>query len=177
VRNRPTSVESCRVGGGFVHFPEKLCFLRLLGRASRYSRPVLDVDRSFHRTELRPFRESLMFARPPRDAHHPAASLGRAKAVFVLAQQSVNLSDNQAVRLIHRERRRDDSLEEGQCYDHSYREHMSDHVEVVRLEPAGIRVEIAVEGETEHHVTTKRLKAQFEERLAARTRSSRRPRS
>jgi hypothetical protein len=53
---------------------------------------------------------------------------------------------------------------------------MSDHVEVVRLEPVGIRVEIAVEDETEHHVTTKRLKNQFEERLAARTRSSRRTR-
>lgn len=53
---------------------------------------------------------------------------------------------------------------------------MSDHVEVVRLEPVGTRVEIAVEDATEHHVTTKRLKNQFEERLAARTRSSRRTR-
>ena len=50
---------------------------------------------------------------------------------------------------------------------------MSDHVEVVRLEPAGIRVEMPVEVETEHHVTTERLKGQFEERLAARTRRSR----
>jgi hypothetical protein len=89
---------------------------------------------------------------------------------------SVHLSDNQAVRLIHRERPREDSLEEGRCYDHSYREHMSDHVEVVRLEPAGIRVEIPVEVGTEHHVTTERLKAQFEQRLAARTRRPRRTR-
>ena len=81
-----------------------------------------------------------------------------------------------AVRLIHRERPREDSLEEGECYDHSYGEHVSDHVEVVRLEPAGIRVEIPVEVETEHHVTTERLKGQFEERLAARTRRSRRAR-
>jgi hypothetical protein len=34
---------------------------------------------------------------------------------------------------------------------------MSYHVEVVRLEPAGIRVEIPVEVGTEHHVTTERL--------------------
>jgi hypothetical protein len=89
---------------------------------------------------------------------------------------SVDVGDNQAVRLIHRERPHEDSLEEGSCYDHSYREHMSDHVEVVRLEPAGIRVEIPVELGTEHHVTTERLKAQFEQRLAARTRRSRRTR-
>ena len=73
-----------------------------------------------------------------------------------------------AVRLIHRERLRENSLEEGECYDHSYGEHVSDHVEVVRLEPAGVRVEISVEVATEHHVTTQRLKGQFEERLAAR---------
>jgi hypothetical protein len=46
-------------------------------------------------------------------------------------------------------------------------------VEVVRLEPAEIRVEIPVEVEREHHVTTERLKGRFEERLAARTRRSR----
>jgi len=80
------------------------------------------------------------------------------------------------VRLIHRERQREDSLEESECYDHSYGEHVSDHVEVVRLEPAGIRVEIPVEVETERHVTTERLKGQFEERLAARTRRARRAR-
>jgi len=51
---------------------------------------------------------------------------------------------------------------------------LSDHVELVPLEPAGVRVEIQVEVETEHHVTTERLKVQFEERLAARTRRSRR---
>jgi hypothetical protein len=33
-----------------------------------------------------------------------------------------------------------------------------------------------VEVETEHHVTTERLKGQFEQRLAARTRRSRRTR-
>jgi len=81
------------------------------------------------------------------------------------------------VRLIHRERPREDSLEEGECYDHSYGEHVSDHVEVFRLEPAGIRVEVSVEVETEHHVTTERLKGQFEQRLAARgARRSRRAR-
>ena len=94
----------------------------------------------------------------------------------VAATGSVDITDNEAVHLIHRERPREDSLEEGECYDHSYGKHVSDHVEVVRLEPAGIRVEIPVEVETEHHVTTERLKSQFEERLAARTRRSRRAR-
>ena len=91
-------------------------------------------------------------------------------------QQVRNITDNEAVRLIHRKRPREDSLEERECYDHSYGEHVSDHVEVVRLEPGGIRVEIPVEVETEHHVTTEHLKGQFEERLAARTRRSRRAR-
>jgi hypothetical protein len=86
------------------------------------------------------------------------------------------LTDNESVRLIHRERPREESLEEDECYDHSYGDHLSDHVELVRLEPAGVRVEIPVEVETEHHVTTERLKGQFEERLAARTHRSRRAR-
>jgi hypothetical protein len=80
------------------------------------------------------------------------------------------------VRLLHRERPREKSLEERECYDHSYGEHVSAHVEVVRIEPAGIRIEIPVEVDTEHHVTTASLKGQFEERLAARTRRSRRAR-
>jgi hypothetical protein len=62
------------------------------------------------------------------------------------------------VRLIHRDRLRDQSLEDCECYDHSYGEHMSDHVEVVPLESAGVRVEIPVEVETEPHLTTERLK-------------------
>jgi hypothetical protein len=89
------------------------------------------------------------------------------------ATQAVNLTDNEGVRLIHGKRAREDSLREGDCYDHSYGEHVSDHVDVVHLEPAGIGVEIPLEVETEHHVTTERLKDQFEERLAARTRRSR----
>jgi hypothetical protein len=48
------------------------------------------------------------------------------------------------------------------------------NVEIVPLESAGIRVDIPVEVETERHVTTECLKRQFEDRLAARTRSSRR---
>jgi hypothetical protein len=38
---------------------------------------------------------------------------------------------------------------------------VSDHVDVVHLEPARIRVEIPMEVETEHQVTTERLKGQF----------------
>lgn len=79
----------------------------------------------------------------------------------------------EAVRLIHRERLREGSLEEGECYDHSYGEYVSGHVEIVPLEPAGVRLEIPAEVEREHHVTTEQLKRQFEERLAARTRPSR----
>jgi hypothetical protein len=96
--------------------------------------------------------------------------------MFVLAPTGCVGIDNESVRLIHRERPREESLEEEECYDHSYAEHLPDHVELVRLEPAGVRVEIPVEIETEHHVTTQRLKDQFEERLAARTRRSRRAR-
>jgi hypothetical protein len=93
----------------------------------------------------------------------------------VLTQQVfVNVIDNEAVRFIHRERQREGSLEEGECYDHSYGQHLSDHVEIVPLESTAIMVEIPVEVETERHVTTGRLKAQFEERLAARARRSRR---
>jgi hypothetical protein len=91
-------------------------------------------------------------------------------------QQVRNITDNEAVHLPRRERPREKSLEEGECYDHSYGEHVSDHVEVVRLEPAGLRVENPVGVGTEHHVTTEHLKGQFEERLAARTRRSRRAR-
>jgi len=106
--------------------------------------------------------------------HHLRRALGSERRFRADAAGSTNLSDNQAVRLIHRERPREDSLEEGECYDHSYREHVTDHVEVVSLEPTGTRVEIPLEVETEHHVTTERLKGQFEQRLAARTRRSRR---
>jgi len=80
------------------------------------------------------------------------------------------------VRLIRRQRPREDSLEEAECYDHSYGANVSDNVEIVPLEPAGIRLEIPVQDETEGHVTTERLKDQFERRLAARTRRSRRAR-
>ncbi len=93
------------------------------------------------------------------------------------ATGSANITDNETVRLIHRERPHDDSLKEGECYDHSYGEHVSDHVEVVRLEPAVIRIEVPARVETEHHVTTESLKGQFEARLAARTRRSRRARA
>jgi hypothetical protein len=100
----------------------------------------------------------------------------RERCVCADATRSIDLSDNETVRLIHRERPRDDSLEEGECYDHSYGKHVSDHVEIVPLESAGIRVDIPVEVETKPHVTTECLKRQFEDRLAARTRRSRRAR-
>jgi hypothetical protein len=118
-------------------------------------------------------------ARPARaHAVFPGLSARRRPRTLCCADatRSIDLSDNETVRLIHRERPRDDSLEEGECYDHSYGKHVSDHVEIVPLESAGIRVDIPVEVETKPHVTTECLKRQFEDRLAARTRRSRRAR-
>ena len=112
----------------------------------------------------------------------PEPRLARAHLCFLLPERvraapaGCVLTDNESVRLIHRKRPSEDPLEEDECYDHSYGEHLSDHVELVRLEPAGVRVEIPVEVEPDHHVTTERLKGQFEQRLAARTRRSPRPR-
>lgn len=79
------------------------------------------------------------------------------------------------MRLIRRNRQRTGSLAEDDCYDHSYGEHVSDHVDVVHLEPTERRIEIP-EVDDGHHVSTDRLKRQFEERLAARARR-RRPRA
>jgi len=73
------------------------------------------------------------------------------------------------VRLIHRTRERSASLQERDAYEHSYGTTV-DHVDIVRVEPA-VRPEIAIEEESaQAHVTTKELKAQFEERLAGRRR-------
>jgi len=74
------------------------------------------------------------------------------------------------VRLIHRDQARTGSLEEGDCYEHSYGEHVLDHVDLVDLDHAETPVELPL---PEQHVTTKRLKLQFEERLAARRRGHR----
>src|SRR6266540_2661333 len=72
-----------------------LRFLRLHGRASRYSRSAL--DRSFRRAELRPFREFLIFARPPPDDASPSGEpWPREGRVRADATGSVNLSDNRA---------------------------------------------------------------------------------
>jgi len=71
------------------------------------------------------------------------------------------------VRLIHRDRERSGSLEEGDCYDNSYGDHVLDHVDLVELEHDSARIDLP---SPEQHVTTKRLKTQFEDRLAARTR-------
>jgi hypothetical protein len=172
----PGRARKRRACGGFVRLSEKLSF----PTASRKSLVLLAlrarrwITRSNRAAAIRKFPD---LARPPRDNASPFGKPGLSeRPVRADATGSVNLSDNQAVRLIHRERPREDSLEEGKCYDHSYREHMSDHVEVVPLEPAGIRVETPAEVETEHHVTTERLKGQFEQRLAARKRRSRRTR-
>ena len=74
------------------------------------------------------------------------------------------------VRLIHRNRAASGSLEEGDCYKHSYGEGVLGHVDVVHLEPSDPRIEIIPEVEGAHHVTTEGLKRQFAERLAARRR-------
>jgi hypothetical protein len=58
------------------------------------------------------------------------------------------------------------SLAEGDCYDHSYGEGVLGNVDLVEAhaEPPA---------DPAHHITTKRLKQQFEERLAARQRRRR----
>src|SRR6266545_253969 len=59
--------------------------------------PCSTLDRSFHRAELRPFREFLMFARPPRDDASPSGEpWPREGRVRAGATGSVNLSDNRA---------------------------------------------------------------------------------
>jgi hypothetical protein len=68
------------------------------------------------------------------------------------------------VRLLHRDRERTAALAEGDCYDHSYGEGVLGNVELV-AHP----VEPEPPADPEHHVTTERLKRQFEERLAARS--------
>jgi hypothetical protein len=55
---------------------------------------------------------------------------------------SVNLTDDETVRLIHRERPREDSLEEGECYDHSYGEHVSDQALASTVPWLGDRVQV-----------------------------------
>ena len=78
------------------------------------------------------------------------------------------------MRLLHRNRRRAGSLGEADCYAHSYGEHVLDHVDPVRSEPAIRTPEIAWDVETLRHVTTEGLKRAFEERLEARRRRKRR---
>jgi hypothetical protein len=84
--------------------------------------------------------------------------------------ESAAAAHNATVRLIHRDRAGAGSLEEGDCYENSYGEHVLDHVDLVDLERAETQVELPP---PEQHVTTKSLKRQFEERLAARARRRR----
>jgi hypothetical protein len=78
-------------------------------------------------------------------------------------------SHNRIVRLRPRSRAPAASLGEGDCYAHSYGEHVSDHVDVVPLESAGTSLEVS-DLAPGLHVSTDRIKRQFEERLAARAR-------
>jgi hypothetical protein len=71
------------------------------------------------------------------------------------------------VRLIHRNRGKPGSLAEGDCYENSYGDHVLDHVDLVELEHSEAQVELPPPA---HHVSTRLLKVQFEERLAARRR-------
>jgi hypothetical protein len=82
--------------------------------------------------------------------------------------------NNPGMRLVHRGREPDTTLDEADCYAHSYGEHVLDHVDPVRQAPPVAVPEIPWDLETPRHVTTEGLKRQFEERLASRGR--RRPR-
>jgi hypothetical protein len=68
-----------------------------------------------------------------------------------------------------RDRERTGSLAEGDCYDHSYGEGVIGNVDLVdaQSEPPS---DSKHDPTSEHHVTSKRLKQQFEARLAARSR-------
>jgi len=74
------------------------------------------------------------------------------------------------MRLLHREDEPDVTLDEADCYAHSYGKHVLDHVDPVPESSTGAAPEIPWEVETERHVTTEGLKRQFEERLEARSR-------
>jgi len=73
------------------------------------------------------------------------------------------------VRLIKRDRP-GSSLAEDDCYENSYGDHVLGHVDLVELEHADASVRLP---EPEHHVSTRQLKTQFEDRLAARRRRTR----
>jgi hypothetical protein len=73
---------------------------------------------------------------------------------------------NAVVRLIKRSQAKG-SLEEGECYEHSYGEHVLGNVDLVELEHTDAHVPLP---EPASHVTTRQLKLQFEARLAARRR-------
>ena len=60
------------------------------------------------------------------------------------------------------------SLEEGDCYDRSYRSGVLGHVDVVHLDASEPRAELLADTDGMHHVTSEGLKRQFAERLAAR---------
>src|SRR5438067_7170232 len=124
---------------------------------------------------MRSARESLPARRrPSKPVPTSAARVTLPHAPRTRRELIRRVTDNEAVRLIHRKQPRQDSLQEGECYSHSYGEHVSDHVEVVRFESKGMRAdETPVEIGIEHHVTTEHLKRQFEEKLAARSRRAR----
>jgi hypothetical protein len=70
--------------------------------------------------------------------------------------------------LLRRDRKETDALAEGECYDRSYGEGVLGNVDLVEYP-----IEPEPSPDPEHHVTTNRLKRQFEERLAARPRRRR----
>jgi hypothetical protein len=76
---------------------------------------------------------------------------------------------NAVVRLIKRSQAKG-SLEEGECYERSYGEHVLGNVDLVQLEHTDVHLALP---EPAHHVTTRQLKLQFEARLAARRRGRR----
>jgi hypothetical protein len=77
------------------------------------------------------------------------------------------------MRLIRRNRSTTSPLEEGECYEHSYGTHVLGHVDVVPGPPEEVQLDVDPFVDPHHHVTTERLKRQFEERLARRPRRGR----
>jgi hypothetical protein len=74
------------------------------------------------------------------------------------------------VRLIRRNQPERHSLEEGECYERTYRENLLGNVDLVSLEHHDVPIKILSDAESPR-LTSRTLKRQFEERLAARARN------
>ena len=104
--------------------------------------------------------------RPRRATDARFATLGAGEAAGVAS--GAERSNTVGVHLLHRKRDGVVSLDESDCYAHSYREHRRGHVDPIPVAPPAPAPEILWDLDPPRHVTTEALKRQFEERLEAR---------